>query len=218
MSRVYYKATRPDGTDFYTGTVDYAAALETGKRVKVNTSTRIEYTCCTGDVLHASDVPTETLIGGSWPCRLFEVTGRPVAQKGHKYGFRSLAVVREVEAWRALGPQGRELARLVERVGSLTADETRDLYAAWGAAWDAAWDAARDAARDAAGCAAGRAAGRAAGYAAGYAAGALVARDLIGQHGFTVDHYRTLTGPLAKVIGPVHPDDVRDGLYAGGVS
>ena len=25
--RTYYKATRPNGTDFYTGTVDYGAAL-----------------------------------------------------------------------------------------------------------------------------------------------------------------------------------------------
>ena len=39
------------------------------------------------------------------------------------------------------------------------------------------------------------------------AAGALVVRDLIGQHGFTQEHYDTLTGPWRKVIGPVHPDD-----------
>jgi hypothetical protein len=29
----YYKATRPDGTDFRTGTVDYAAALASGEPV-----------------------------------------------------------------------------------------------------------------------------------------------------------------------------------------
>jgi hypothetical protein len=27
----YYKATRPDGTDFRTGTIDYAAALASGE-------------------------------------------------------------------------------------------------------------------------------------------------------------------------------------------
>ena len=27
----FYKATRPDGTDFYTGTVDYGAALASGE-------------------------------------------------------------------------------------------------------------------------------------------------------------------------------------------
>jgi hypothetical protein len=45
-----------------------------------------------------------------------------------------------------------------------------------------------------------------------YAARALVVRDLIGRHGFTADHYRTLTGPWATVIGPAHPDDPKDGL------
>ena len=28
---VFYKATRPDGTDFYSGLVDYAAALASGE-------------------------------------------------------------------------------------------------------------------------------------------------------------------------------------------
>ena len=31
MSNVFWKATRQDGLDFYTGTVDYAAALESGE-------------------------------------------------------------------------------------------------------------------------------------------------------------------------------------------
>ena len=43
--------------------------------------------------------------------------------------------------------------------------------------------------------------------AAGAAAGALVVRDLIGQHGFTQEHYDLLTAPWATVIGRVHPDD-----------
>lgn len=30
----YYKATRPDGTDFRTGTIDYAAALRTGEIIR----------------------------------------------------------------------------------------------------------------------------------------------------------------------------------------
>jgi hypothetical protein len=35
----------------------------------------------------------------------------------------------------------------------------------------------------------------------------LVIRHVIGQHGFTQEHYDLLTGPWRKVIGPVHPDD-----------
>ncbi len=84
--------------------------------------------------------------------------------------------------------------------------------AAVDAAGDAAGDAAYDAAMYAAKVAAVDAAGCAARCAAVYAARALVVRDLIGRHGFTADHYRTLTGPWATVIGPAHPDDPKDGL------
>jgi hypothetical protein len=225
MSTTYYKATRPDGLDFYSGTVDYAGAV--GGRVRnPSRETRASYQCCSGDVLHASDVPTETLIGGSWPCRLFEVTGRPVAQQDHKFGFRSLTVVREIEAWQALGPQGRDVAALIARCATLTLAEGRDLGAArgavWGAAWDAAWDAVWGAARDAAWDAAWDAARGAVWGAAWDAArgavwgaawdaardaarGAVLAvltRDLI-----STERYTTLTGPWANVIGPAHPND-----------
>ena len=179
---VYYKATRPDGTDFFSGTVDYADALATGRRLRVRTPAQDRYAVCTSDVLHASDVPTETLIGGSWPCRLFEVTGRPVAQEGRKFGFRSLTVVREVDAHLALGPQGVQVAALIERARSLTADEVDRLTAARDAAGVAAWVAARDA--------------------AGVAAWPLVVRDLI-----PTKHYDTLTRPWRDTIGPIHPED-----------
>jgi hypothetical protein len=121
------------------------------------------------------------------------------------------------------GPQWEPIVALVRRAATLTVDEvekldaTRDAawYAAGNAAWyaagDAAGNAARDAAwdatRDAAWYGAGDAAGNAAGDAARDTAGALVVRDLIGQHGFTQEHYNTLTRPWATVIGKVHPDD-----------
>src|SRR4051812_23669043 len=129
VSKVYYKAVRPDGTDFRTGTIDYAAALG-GKVTAPSAPRKGGYECCTDGVLHASVVPTETLIGGSWPCRLFEVTGRAVASEGHKRGFRSLTIVREIPAHRALGPQGAYIAALIERAAQLTAPEVRSLDAA----------------------------------------------------------------------------------------
>lgn len=209
----YFKAVRSDGTDFRTGTIDYAAALG-GEPITLPEVPDPE--CCTSTVLHASTVPTETLVGGSWPCRLFEVTGTPVAEKGCKRGFFSLAVVREIDAHQALGPQGEQVAALVDRSGKLTVDEAKKLDAAlvaadqgdqggaWDAAWTAAWVAAdrdaRGATRDAAWDAAAR--GAAARGAAWDAALALVVRDLI-----TKEHYDLLTGPWAQVIGPAHPDD-----------
>ena len=220
----FWKATRPDGTDFYTGTIDYAAACESGQPVTIPEVDNPS--CCTGTVLHASTVPTETLIGGSWPCRLFEVTGTPVAEEEHKRGFFSLTVVREADAHLALGPQGEHVAALTKRAKRLDHHESASLQAAWGPAVDAARDAAVDAARDAAGVAARVAAVAAArdavGYAAGAAArdaavvavwdaawdaaGALVVRDLIGQR-FTQAAYRTLVGPWEQAIGKVHPND-----------
>ena len=209
---VYYKATRPDGTDFYSGTVDYADALATGRWLRVRTPARDRYAVCTSDVLHASDTPTETLIGGSWPCRLFEVTGRPVAQVGRKYGFRSLTVVREVDAHLALGPQGVQVAALIERAGSLTADEVDRLAAARAAAAGAAaWAAAAGgAARAAAGAAAARAAAAraaAAGGAARAAAARAAARTLVVRDLIDPIHYDTLTRPWRDTIGPIHPED-----------
>ena len=51
-------------------------------------------------------------------------------------------VTAEVDAWQALGPQGREVAAIIDRARMLTTDELRQL----GAARNAAWNAARDAA------------------------------------------------------------------------
>ncbi len=112
------------------------------------------------------------------------------------------------------GPQWEAIVTLVRRSAVLTADEAQRLAAAWTAAgdaardaawagaWAAAWAGARAAARDA-----DWAGAWAAARAAWDAAGALAVRDLIGQHGFTQEHYDLLTGPWRGVIGPVHPDD-----------
>jgi hypothetical protein len=196
--KTYYKATKLDGTDFYSGTVDYAGALASGRSVKRKPKTEFGFECCSSTVYHAADTPSETLVGCSWPCRLFEVTGRPVAQEGHKYGFRSLRVVQEIPAWQALGPNGQEVAALIEEIESWSQahrDAARDAakYAAWYAAYRAAefaaWDAAESAARGAAlGGAedAVRDAAGLAGLAAGRAATALVTKDLITPEQFDV--------------------------------
>jgi hypothetical protein len=144
--KIYYKATRLNGTDFYTGTVDYVKALETGKPVSRKPQAAYGFACCSDTVYHAADVAAETLIGCKWPCRLFEVTGRPVAQAGHKFGFRSLRVLREVPAHLALGPNGEQVASLIDQASRITYDQAVRL----GAAWDATRGAARGATRGAA--------------------------------------------------------------------
>ena len=127
--------------------------------------------------------------------------------------------VTDADLANTFGPQWEHIVALVRRAAVLTSGEAEQLLAARDAAWyaarNAAWFAAMVAARDAAQAAAQAAARVAARDAARYAAWdaardaarALAVRDLIGQHGFTQDHYDLLTGPWRSVIGPVHPDD-----------
>lgn len=192
----YWKATAPDGTDFYTGTADYAGALATGEPLPELSGDGAFPGC---GWYHLATVPTGC-VGMEWPCRLFEV--EPVGQvqrateHPHKIGCTSVRVLREVQAHRVFGPQGAQVVALIDRAARLTRDEDERLYAAWHAAWyaargaarDAAWGAARGAARDVA-C-------------------ALVARDLIGQHdGWDRMAYDLLTRTWRRAIGPIHPDD-----------
>lgn len=223
----YYKAVRPDGTDFRTGTIDYAAALASGGTVK-HPHPGDPLTGGAEGYLSAATVATDCT-GMLWPCRLFEV--EPVGVQWvpdayglpHKVACHALKVVRELPAHEALGPQGEHVVELIERVDALTLADARRVYsvraaastigyvaamaAAIHAATHAAGRAAESAAINAALNAARRAAKGAARDAAWEVARALAVRDLIGQYGFTREHYDTLTGPWRQVIGPIHPDD-----------
>ena len=206
MALTYYKCVRPDGTDFHTGTIDYAAALASGEIIE-HRATMIRDDPST--YLSVSIHPTNCT-GMRWPCRLFRIepVGRTLtAINDSKRCCHALRVIEERPAHEALGPQGEQVAALIERARALTADEVGGLSAArdaardaaWAAARDAAWDAARDAARDAA-WAAARAAARDAAWAAAWdailAVLAVLARDLISPEQFDV-----LYGPWREVIG-----------------
>jgi hypothetical protein len=176
----YYKATRPDGRDFQSGTIDYAAALASGavirhpeKPVRDDPAT----------YLSVSVEPADCT-GFRWPCRLFRVepvgpvigsVKRPLNYP-HKRALSALRVVEELPAHLAFGPNCEAVVAFIERCRTMTVAQARKLDAARDAAWDAARSAARDAARDAAGAAARDAARDAAGDAA-WAAAWDAARD-----------------------------------------
>ena len=185
---VCWKATRPDGTDFHTGRIDYANAVGG----VLDPGMTGEGSMPGPGWLHLATAPT-ACAGMRWPCRLFEVepVGVVITTPNHpdKVGCTAVRVLREVPAHLALGPQGREVAALIKQARGMTAAEVD----ARAAAWDAAWAAAR---------AAAWAAARAAARAARDAAWALVVRDLI-----PADVYRALVGPWASVMGWPHPDD-----------
>ena len=207
----YFKAVRPDGTDFHTGTVQWAPpdGHEGEWIVRHPTATKI------GDhpseYLSVSALATDCK-GMKWPCRLLTVEAvgdviKPMPDfLPNKRAGVAFRVTGELPAHEALGPQGVYVSALLERACHLTLDEERALAPAWDAAKPAAgnvalfaaWDATRDAARDAV-----RATAKiAASGGAWNAACGLITRDLI-----TTEDYDTLTRPWREVIGPIHPDD-----------
>lgn len=214
--RIYYKATRPDGTSFQSCGVSWAVG-EVTKHPNIGTAkSRTD----AADYLSVSDSPTNCT-GFSWPCRLFivEPVGTSKPWQPHpdslpnKWAARRWRAVEEIPSHLALGPHGAQIAALVEHAGALTDAEARRIRAArdattdaaWYEAWDAAWfaahAAARGASRGAAWCAAWGAQGRV-WYAARGAIWGLVVRDLI-----SAEHYSTLTKPWRDTIGRIHPDD-----------
>ena len=188
----YFKAVRPDGTDFYSGTVRWVPVQgeipEEGIVVTHPTSTEWEEDHSTH--LCATVAPADCT-GLEWPCRLLEV--EPVSEvhrhAGSKRSALSWRVVRELPAVEALGPQGPAVATLVDGLGRLVAAELAALVAARDAAWvaalSAAWYAAKDAAR----------------VATGAAAAALVAWDLI-----TPGQRDILTAPIRAALPDLWAD------------
>ena len=187
----YFKAVRPDGTDFHTGTVQWAPpdGHEGEWIVRHPTATKIGGHA--SEYLSVSTVATDCT-GMSWPCRLLTVeavgdvtTPSSIIFPKKRAGL-AFRVTGELSAHEAFGPQGVHVAAVLERARHLTPVEVRALTPVRVAAWVAAWVAAGEDTRDAALA----------------AAGALVVRDLI-----TTEDYDALTRPWREAIGPIHSDD-----------
>lgn len=210
----YWKAVRPDGTDFHTGTVQWAPpAGHVGEWLVRHPTASVIGDGASG-YLSVASVPTDCT-GMEWPCRLLEVEAvgevtTPNRALPHKRAGVAFRVLREVPATEALGPQGEHVAALIRSVPDITSTPTERVALAWDATWYAALDAVRDTARDAAWNAARDAVRDATWYAARdavraatwYAALALLVRDII-----TTEDYDALTRPWRTAIGPIHPDD-----------
>ena len=196
----YWKAVRPDGTDFFSGKVRWLPPAgeplpEGGLIVRHPTATTPSFGDYAADYLSVSTEPANCT-GMQWPCRLALVEAVDTAvwtpdatALPNKRAAVAWLVTAEVDAWQALGPQGREVVAIIDRVRMLTTDELRQLAAArgaargaaWDAAWDAAWGAAWDAAWD--------------------AALATLVRDLITpkQHDLLMAPWRTVIGDIVSL-------------------
>ena len=177
LEETYYKAVRPDGTDFYSGNVLWDRVGEIVEHPDPGSPGEKD----AKGYLSVSVSPTDCT-GMEWPCRLFEVkpvecvpVWEPTPSLPSKRASHAWRVVRELPAYEALGPNGAEVAAFLDLLPTLTTTQwtaARDaVWAAVGdAARDAACDAVRDAVRDAARFAARVAARDAVWYAAGDAA------------------------------------------------
>ena len=207
----YYKAVRPDGTDFYSGRVLWDQIVEHPAPGSLGEEDAEGY-------LSVSVSPTDCT-GMRWPCRLLVVepvegvlVWEPTLSLPSKRASHAWRVVRELPAYEALGPNGAEVAAFLDLLPTLTRAQweavrraARDAArsaarvatwfaarnAAWSAAGSATWVAAGDAARSAARVATWRPARRATLDATLDAAGALVVRDLI-----TTEQFDALTAPM----------------------
>ena len=205
----YYKAVRQDGTSFYDSTFRWLPESGPVEGHTVTHPTASYVGRYASQYLSVSVTPTDCT-GMRWPCRLFEVmpAGEVVTPEPDSFPNKRAAVawqiVRELPATDALGPQGVQVAALIERADRLTDVEARRLFDAWDAAMGAEWHPAKTAAFavDAARTTAEDTVWAAVHVAAGDAGLALVVRDLI-----SVEHYDALTGPWRTIIGPIHPDD-----------
>ncbi len=214
-----FKAVRPDGTDFHTGTVHWlpadGAPIPEGGWLVEHPHPGDVGIWDAGFYLSVSTVETDCK-GFQWPARLLSVEPVGDVWTPHpdkfprKRAAHAWRVIEELPAWQLFGPQGRQVAALIDRAEHLTVGEIEDLATAWcaaqdasygavyGAAWDAALGAARGAARGAAWGAARDAAWGAARCATRDVVLGWLVKDLI-----SVEDFRTLTGPWTQVVGPI---------------
>ena len=174
MSETYFKAVRPNGTSFHDPAFRWlpedGIIPDDGHLVTLG-----------GGVMDPDDAATYLSVSVEpadctrfqWPCRLLRVepAGNVIAPDLHwlpsKRSARSWRVIEELDPHMALGPNGVEVAALLDEIGAFSAvalDAALDASlstaqaaardaeldtsdAAWGTVRDAAWVAARVAAR-----------------------------------------------------------------------
>ena len=96
-----------------------------------------------------ADRPTMTTGFGEWPCRLYQVeipAGEWPQVEPNVFRVPTYRPVSEMESWEVFGPQGRDVAALLDRAGTLTVDEVIQLASGAADAWRPENSAARRAA------------------------------------------------------------------------
>ena len=156
-----YKLTRINGTDFYSGTINYADNI--GKIVRVNSFDPPESGDC-GKGLHSCKNPNDCFIGARIPCRAFQVKTIDVICRGTKITrSQGLKVIGEIKDLDSLF--GWKYSEAINPINPFkinapqVTDEHIELLKKWDSVWDSVWasvwDSVWDSVRDSVGASVG---------------------------------------------------------------
>ena len=157
MTENYFKAVRPDGTDWWTGKLRWLpkdGIIPEGGWLVEHPAPGPDGGHNAAGYLSVATAPTECT-GMVWPTRLLRVEPVGEVWTPHPYSLpnkraaQAWWVIEERPAHEALGPQGRDVAALIETARGLTPDQLDAIDTAWNAARKAARVAALDIARGA---------------------------------------------------------------------
>jgi len=150
-----YKLTRPDGFDFYSGSINYRDAI--GSTIRVTDYDPPEKGVC-GRGLHASRNPNDCFVGAKLPCAAFLVKGiQPIARDKQKTRYQALKVLEEIkdldtlfgwkyfEAINPIHPFKIKPPKITEKEISLLIDWA----SMWDSVGDSVWVSVRNAVRNA---------------------------------------------------------------------
>jgi hypothetical protein len=220
---IYYKAVRPDGKDFATGTIDYASALGTDQAVKHPAPQRkSDYAWNYLSISTSAGDCTGFVWDEKLGARLFEVKPVGVPWTPHpgnmpnKRAVTGVRILRELPNHMLFGPQGEAIVDILGAFRKLTSAQRSNLYLSRPSDWYSAWSVVYDGRASQAGLEAARYAlyDRLSDFggvdvASCGAALAVLLRHTIGKDGFTQAHYEALTKPWVVVTGQkAHSEDV----------
>ena len=137
-----YKLTRPDGTDFYSGTINYAENI--GKIIRVTDYDPASVGVC-GRGIHMSKNPNDCFIGSSIPCRAWIGKGiQRIAGDKRKSRYQAVKIMGEVEDLDALfGWKYSEAVNPIHPFKISPPEITENhiqLLKQWASVWDSVWD------------------------------------------------------------------------------
>jgi len=140
-----YKLTRPDGFDFYSGTINYRENI--GKIIRVTDFDLPSFGSC-GKGLHASRNPNDCFIGAEIPCAAFLVKGiQRIAGDKKKSRYQAVKVLKEIKDLDSLFGWKYSEAKNPIHPFKIPAPKITNYHIELLEKWDSVWTSVRGAVR-----------------------------------------------------------------------